>query len=163
MQISLIDRNELLGEQHPAGPLVQNAARQLVCLSNVSNLSHALGYRLGVVSLESAVQFGMIMQRLRVCRLSDRHCTRNLIKATQIRLELVAGVRHLTESCGIGYRIAGRRVDAAYAVLDNAAQGNFACLEVGSLLTCSSQQPGGVSSARTVDDEVPTSPPRPAF
>ena len=42
LQIGLINGNELLGEQHPAGPLVQDAAGQLVGLSDVGNLGHAL-------------------------------------------------------------------------------------------------------------------------
>jgi len=77
-----------------------------------------------------------------------------LIQATQIRFELVASVRHLPKSCGVRNRVARRGVDAAYALLDNAAQRGFACLEVGPFRARSLQQCGGVPSASTVDDQV---------
>ena len=73
----------------------------------------------------------------------------------RIGLELVAGVGHRAKSCGVRHRVARRGVDAAYALLDNAAQGGFACLEVGPLLACAPQQCGGVPPTGTVDDEVP--------
>jgi len=73
LQVGLVNGNELFGEQHPAGPLVQCPAGQLVGLSDVGNLGHASRRRLGMVGLESAVELGMILQRLAVGRLGDGH------------------------------------------------------------------------------------------
>jgi hypothetical protein len=42
----------------------------------------------------------------------------------------------------------------AYAVLNDAAQGSFSCLQIGALLPRSLYQRSGISPARTVDNQI---------
>jgi hypothetical protein len=79
---------------------------------------------------------------------------KDLIQATKVNLQLGAGVRNRTKGRRVGHRVAGRRVDAAYTIFNDAVQCSLTGLQVGALLTRPPHQRRRVASARPSNNQI---------